>query len=234
MIPLADGDRFSVRAETFDGYLVLRHSVEDTPPHEPIDSLKSFKVVAEISKCDSFALFCDSLGVPAPYGERAFADVGIAGDGLFVRDDPDFPTVLNGFPYNYAVVTYDWTDQYEQAMSDIVWYRVFPSVPPASNVKNVRVVPNPYVGRAGWETGGDAKIQFVNIPEGAKIRIYDAAGGYIDTVRPNTYSFEGGGSQGTADWDLIDSDGKQVVSGVYLYRIESRTGDELGRFVIVR
>jgi hypothetical protein len=233
-LPLVDGDRFLVRAETFEGYLVLRHSVEDTPPHEPIDSIKSFKVVAEISKCDSFALFSDSLGVPLPYGEREFIDRGVVGDGLFVRDDPDFPTVLNGFPYNYAVVTYDWTDQHVQAMSEIRWRRVFPGIPPASDAKHVRVVPNPYVGRAGWETGGNAKIQFVNIPDGAKIKIYDAAGGYINTVRPNKFSFEDGGNQGTADWNLIDSDGKQVVSGIYLYRIESSSGSEMGRFIIVR
>jgi hypothetical protein len=233
-IPLVDGDRFSVRAETFEGYLVLRHSVEDTPPHEPIDSIRSFKVIAQISKCDSFALFSDSLGVPLPYATREFTDQGVTGDGIFVNDDPDFTTVLNGFPYNYSVVTYDWNDVHEQAMSEVVWHRVFPAVPPASNARNVRVVPNPYVGGAGWETGGDSKVQFVNIPDGSKIRIYDAAGGYINTVRPNLFSYEGGGSQGTADWNLIDSDGKQVVSGIYLYRIESKSGNELGRFIIVR
>ncbi|MFH1312152.1 MAG: T9SS type A sorting domain-containing protein [Candidatus Eisenbacteria bacterium] len=233
-VPLADGDRIAVRAETFDGYLVLRHSVEDTPPHEPTDSIRSFKVIAEISKCDSFALFSDSLGVPAPYATRTFTDRGITGDGIFVNDNPDFTTVFNGFPYNYAVVTYDWSSQHHQAMSKVVWSKVFPAVSPASDARRVRVVPNPYVGRAGWEMGGDSKIQFVNIPDGAKIRIYDAAGGYINTVRPNQFSYEGGGSQGTADWNLVDSDGKQVVSGIYLYRIESKSGNELGRFIIVR
>jgi hypothetical protein len=237
-IPLVTGgsydERFSIKAETFDGYLILRHSVEDTPPHEPTDSIRYFKVIFEMSKCDSFELFTDSLGVPDPYGTRHFSDRGVIGDNIFVNNNPDFETVLNGFPYNYAVVTYDWTSKYVQAMSDTLWYNVFPAVRPAPDVKNVRVVPNPYKGSAGWELGGESKVQFINIPNGAKVRIYDAAGGYINTVYPNSYSYAGGGQQGTADWNLIDSDGKKVVSGIYIYRIESKSGNEIGRFIIVR
>ena len=93
-------------------------------------------------------------------------------------------------------------------------------------------MPNPYRGRADWETGGESRVQFINIPNGAKIKIYDAAGGYINTVYPNTFSY--GEQQGTANWNLLDSDGKQVVSGIYIYRIESKSGNELGRFIIVR
>ena len=33
---------------------------------------------------------------------------------------------------------------------------------------------------------------------------------------------------------LIDSDGKSVVSGIYIYKIESPSGNKLGRFIIVR
>lgn len=145
----------------------------------------------------------------------------------------DFKTVLNGFPYDYAVVTYDWSSGHELLMSDINWVRVFPSVPPADNVDKVYVVPNPYVARAGWEIG-EPKIQFVNIPRKAKIRIYDAAGGYINTVYPNHYSYDPSEPQGTADWNLKDSDGKDVVSGVYIYRVESSKGTKIGRFIVVR
>ena len=225
-------DKFSINAETFDGYLVLRHSVEDRPPHEPTDSVRHFKVIIEISKCDSFEFFTDSLGVADPYGTRHFVDRGVIGEDFTVTTDPDFPTVHNGFPYNYAVVTYDETSGYQKAMSDTVFCRVFPAVSAAPNTKDVRVVPNPYRGRADWETGGESKVQFINIPNGAKIKIYDAAGGYINTVYPNTFSY--GEQQGTANWNLLDSDGKQVVSGIYIYRIESKSGNELGRFIIVR
>lgn len=234
LIPLVDQDLFTIRAETFDGYLVLRHSIEDRPPHEPADSIRHYKVIAEISKCDTFEFFEDANGDPAPDSTRSFTDRGILTDAPGVTPDPDVHTVINGFPYQYAVATYDWTDRHEQAISDLVWQRVFPAASPAATAKHVRVVPNPYVRRAGWEVGGESKIQFVNIPREAKIRIYDASGGYINTVRPNVFSYDPSAPQGTADWNLKDSDGKSVVSGIYLYRIESDSGSEMGRFVIVR
>ena len=231
--PFESGDRFSVRVETFAGYLVLRHSVEDRSVPGS-DSITAYKVIANISKCDTFELFSLPNGEPDPGGTRYFTDKGIVGGQPGVTPDPDVNTVLNGFPYDYAVVTYDWTDTHQLVTSDITWARVFPSAPPAPNADDVRVVPNPYVGRAGWETGGVAKIQFVNVPTGAQIRIYDAAGGYINTIYPNRYSHGDAAMQGSADWNLKDDDGKDVVSGIYLYRLESGGSTETGRFIIVR
>jgi hypothetical protein len=233
MVPFVSGERFNVAAETFDGYMVLRHSVEDRPASGG-DGIGQYKVVANVSKCDTFALFLDPGGEPDPYGTRQFIDEGIVAGQPGVTPDPEVQTVLNGFPYDYAVVTYDWTSDHQQTMSEIVWQRVFPSLPPASSVSGIYVVPNPYVGRAGWETGGEAKIQFMNVPGSAKIRIYDAAGGYINTVHPRRYSYDESMPQGTADWNLRDSDGEEVVSGIYIYRIESDTGSDTGRFIVVR
>jgi len=231
LIPLVIDDQFSISAETFDGYLVLRHSVEDrsTPDWQPVQ----YKIIANISKCDTFEFFLDANGEYDPHGTRHYVDQGVWIEQEGVEISKDFKTVLNGFPYDYAVVTYDWSAGREQLMSDINWVRVFPSVPPADNVDKVYVVPNPYVARAGWEIG-EPKIQFVNIPRKAKIRIYDAAGGYINTVYPNHYSYDPSEPQGTADWNLKDSDGKDVVSGVYIYRVESSKGTKIGRFIVVR
>jgi hypothetical protein len=233
-IPLVRGDRFTVSANTFDGYLVLRHSVEDRAGSG--DDIEAYKVVGALSKCDSFDFFVDpDTGEPHPFGTREFVDEGITVDQPGVDPDPGVNTVTNGFPYDYAVVTYDWNELHEQVMSDITWQRVVPAVSPdLTTAGNVRVVPNPYVGSAAWETGGEAKIQFTNIPRGAKIRIYDAAGGYINTVHPNTYSYDPDEPQGTADWNLKDSDGEDVVSGIYVYQIESSVGNDKGRFIIVR
>ncbi len=234
LIPLVLGDQFSITAETFDGYLILRHSVEDrsTPDWEPVQ----YKIIANISKCDTFEFFLDENGEYDPDGTRHYTDMGVRVEQEGVDVSQSFETVLNGFPYDYVVVTYDWTADHQQVMSKITpedWKRVFPSVPPAKSVARVNVVPNPYVAKAGWEIG-EPKIQFVNIPRAAKIRIYDAAGGYINTVYPNYYSYDPNEPQGTADWNLKDSDGKDVVSGVYIYRVESSSGTKIGRFVVVR
>jgi hypothetical protein len=224
-LPLVDGDRFSIVAETFEGYLVLRHSIEDRTDQ--------YKVISNISKCDSFEFFQDGQGLPAPYGERYYIDLGISAMQPGVQPEPDQPTVLNGFPYSYTVVTYDMSETHQEEVSTPEWRRVYPSVPPATSVNHVYVVPNPYVREAGWEEG-DSKLQFVNVPEGTVIRIYDAAGDYVNTVYPNRYSYDPGKLQGTVDWDLRNADGTKVVSGIYIYRLESDRGEKTGRFIVVR
>lgn len=221
--PFVPGDIFSISVETFDGYLVLRRSVED----------RQFKIINNISKCDSFEFFCDAQGNPDPGGLRKYVDQGVWMEGEGYGKQPDFKTVLNGFPYEYTVVTYDWTSARRLAMSDTTgrWQYVVPSSPPGRSVDDVVVVPNPYVKHAAWELG-EAKIQFINVPIGAKISIYDAVGGYITTIYPEYYSF--GEQQGRAEWNLKNGKNEDVASGVYIYRVESRGQTRLGRFVIVR
>jgi hypothetical protein len=96
----------------------------------------------------------------------------------------------------------------------------------------VRAVPNPYTFQAGWEQGDEDKIQFVNVPPGAVIKIYDASGGYIGTVIPSRNL--DGSQAGTADWHLVDSDGEQVVSGIYIFRVEAEGNTKMGRFIVIR
>jgi hypothetical protein len=224
-IPLVDGDRLSIVAETFEGYLVLRRSIEERPGQ--------YKVISNISKCDSFEFFQDGQGLPDPYGERYYIDRGIVDDQPGVDSDPDQPTVLNGFPYEYVVATFDMSESHEQIMSPIEWQLVYPSAPPASSVDEVYVVPNPYIREAGWDLDG-SKLRFVNVPEGAVIKIYDASGGYVDTVYPNRYRYDPSEQQGSMDWDLKNADGTKVVSGIYIFKLESDRGEKMGRFIVVR
>ncbi|HVP57522.1 MAG TPA: hypothetical protein VMU02_05455 [bacterium] len=220
-------DQFKVRAQTFEGYLVLRRSVEDRTT--PSDTM--YKVIADLKRCENPEFFADQTGKQDPYGERYFYDKGIHGSGVGVTPDSTARVVLNGFPYDYAVVTYDWSSDYSLVMSLIRWTKVYPAPAAARTADQVYVVPNPYRFRAAWEQG-EAKLQFLNVPEGATIRIFDAAGGYIDTVRPN-HRLDGT-QNSTADWNLRDSDGKQVTSGIYIFKVDAKTGDKMGRFIVVR
>jgi len=226
MVPLVSGNRFAISGETFEGYLVIRRSVEDR------EGL--YKVRSNVSKCDTFEFFEDSEGNYDPWGDRNYSDRGVLSDQPGVNPDPGLETVLNGFPYQYAVVTWDWSDDHLQVLSPINWYGVTPSMSPnTTGVDDVTVVPNPYVLSAGWEVD-DSKLLFTNVPSDATIRIFDAAGGYIDTVRPTSYSYDQSEKQGSAEWDLRNAAGKQITSGIYIYHIESKLGEALGRFIVVR
>jgi len=222
-------DGFRIRGFTFEGYLVLRHSVEDRAGASG-DTL--YKVIADLSRCRHPEFFADASGRQAPDSTRYFNDRGIRGGTEGVTPDSLTYVILNGFPYRYAVVTYDWSDDFDLMTSDTTWTEVFPSVTPVGKVlKDVYAVPNPYLFSAGWDEP-DAKMQFVNVPVGAVIRIYDASGGLIRTVMPGRNLDQS--QAGTADWNLRDNDGEQVVSGIYIFTVEAGGSGRTGRFVVIR
>jgi len=217
-------DQFSIDCETFEGYQVLRRSVEDRPD--------VYKIIANIGRCDTAAFF-----LPVD-GTRHFVDLGIRGDGEGVDPDPDAPTVLNGFPYYYSVVTYDVLDDPASpgklVTSPVDEIKVYPAPPVGSSVQDVYVVPNPYEFNAGWEESAtESKLQFMNVPQGAEIQIFDVTGNYVQTVRPEMKS-DGETQSGRAEWDLKNGSGRDIVSGVYIYYITAGGDEKIGRFVVVR
>ncbi|MBI5866885.1 MAG: T9SS type A sorting domain-containing protein [candidate division Zixibacteria bacterium] len=78
----------------------------------------------------------------------------------------------------------------------------------------------------------DMRIHFINLPDTATIRIYSLAGDLIREIHHpdrflTTYSSEVG-------WDLISRNAQPVVSGIYIYRVDSRLGSQVGKIVIIK
>jgi len=103
----------------------------------------------------------------------------------------------------------------------------------------VKVVPNPYLVRNEWERHPDfRKIKFINLPTECTIRIYNFAGDLIKTLRhaatktedPGNVPFEAGGDE---NWDLLSESGQKPAPGIYLFHVESKTGNQIGKFVII-
>lgn len=99
---------------------------------------------------------------------------------------------------------------------------------------NVYPVPNPYVRDVTspsfprWERPGERRIDFVNLPADALIRVYTLAGDLVRTFRHTD-------SHGTARWDLRNEDDEIVVSGVYIWMVTTESGEtRRGQLVIVR
>jgi hypothetical protein len=103
------------------------------------------------------------------------------------------------------------------------------TVAPVDNLDDVLVVPNPFVIGEGFSLPGEEdNIQFVNIPNPCTIRIYTVRG---DLVRKIEVA-EGTGA--IAEWDQVTDFGQFVVSGIYIYHIESEFGTKIGKLAIVR
>ncbi len=107
---------------------------------------------------------------------------------------------------------------------------------------NIYVYPNPATRDALAEyqqmnpNGDDptgVKVTFTNLPEARNtIKIYTTSGDLVQTLDHN-----GLAGVGHISWNLMSRNGQEVVSGVYLYSVESddsRFERFVGKFVVVR
>ena len=96
------------------------------------------------------------------------------------------------------------------------------------DIDKIRVVPNPYLGEASWETSeGQRKLQFVNLPDQCSIRIYTLAGELIRTL-------DHANGTGTEDWNMLSESNRGIASGVYLYNVQSDYGNYTGKFAVIK
>ncbi|MBI5726747.1 MAG: hypothetical protein HY965_02770, partial [Ignavibacteriales bacterium] len=106
-----------------------------------------------------------------------------------------------------------------------------------NKMKNIHVVPNPYISAAAWEranlnsTGrGERRIDFVNLPQSCTIRIYSISGMLVKTIVKAENLF---GS--TASWNLLSEEGMEIAYGLYVYHVDAPgVGSYIGKFAIIK
>jgi len=134
---------------------------------------------------------------------------------------------------------------------------VIPGTQVEKTAGKVFVVPNPYRGDQNysaynppWEkpsplqnildqtnnsninrwTETDRRLQFVNVPSPAQIKIFSLAGDLIITLHHDNPH------EGIVDWNLTSEKGLTIASGIYLYTVEDKTNgmSQVGRFVVIK
>jgi hypothetical protein len=113
-------------------------------------------------------------------------------------------------------------------LANMIAEPVEPTAGPAANLQGVAVVPNPFRARESWDLPGGNEVHFVNLPAKARIRVYTVAG---DLVRDLSHDES---VRDFTRWDLKNADGRDVASGIYMYRVESGTFFAQGRFIVIR
>ena len=77
------------------------------------------------------------------------------------------------------------------------------------------------------------RVKFANLPYAKNtINIYTLSGDLVETIE-----HDGTEGYGEASWNLISRNGQEVVSGIYMYVVQSEDGafeDFIGKFVVVR
>jgi len=154
-------------------------------------------------------------------------------------DDTD---VAVGIDYFYYVVTVNSAGVESSPHLARTQHGVSPSTEPETAVGDVYVVPNPYDARyqlgtfqaaAGEPLPGFAEnVVFYGLPANATIIVYTLDG--VQIKRIEHVAAEGTAGQGTEAWDLTTDTGLPIVSGVYIYAVDSDAGDAIGKLVVVR
>ncbi len=106
-----------------------------------------------------------------------------------------------------------------------------------SGLKNIKVVPNPYIATNAMEESTlntnlkqDRRIMFTHIPAQCEINIFSASGIHVDEI-----IVENQPSDGSVQWDLISKEGLDVAAGIYIYMVETDTGEaHHGKFAVIK
>jgi hypothetical protein len=145
---------------------------------------------------------------------------------------------MAGFRTDYTVTSIGpglQSDLLETPLSESAVVTVSPGAPPAANLERVAVVPNPYKHFAEWDpAAGEGRVHFIHLPVGSRVRIFTTS---AELVRELTLNAQGspGGVTGELEWDLRNGQGKKVVSGIYVYQVETPEGRaRKGHFVIIK
>ena len=101
----------------------------------------------------------------------------------------------------------------------------------ANGLENIRAVPNPYLGYSAYETSQFSNIvKITNLPANATITIYSLDGKFIRQYKRNEVGAPVNGRNRAIseqqispalEWDLKNSKGIPVASGVYLIHIDA-------------
>jgi len=94
----------------------------------------------------------------------------------------------------------------------------------------IRVVPNPYYAYSNYETSNlDNRVKITNLPEVCTVSIYNLGGTLIRrfkkqeavvALQPKEYSDPVSWHDGSLDWDLTNTVGIPIASGVYVIHVE--------------
>jgi len=180
-------------------------------------------------------------------------------DSLFAVGRYSFvdTNVLNGFPYFYSIVPVSIVPGATPGSDNTLVGNpsatnaqvVYPRGDAQKDIDHVYVVPNPYRGGAQWdlvpraEDPSGTKITFHNLPRTrGTIHIFTLAGDLVrdipfDGTPPADLQYGKDtvtSGQGEVAWNLISRNGQSIVSGIYLYSVDSDIGKHVGKFVIIR
>ena len=106
-----------------------------------------------------------------------------------------------------------------------------PGYRPSDSVRDVKVVPNPYIVRSIFnENEYLRQLRFTNVPKSCQIKIYTVTGEFVQVI--DHYDLV----DGNAIWDLRTINNQEVAPGLYIFTLIDNDTEEkfVGKFAIIR
>ena len=198
----------------------------------------------------------DPNGIHRVYPEASKTDSSDTTDEGFLRYY-EYEYVITDLqpsvPWTFSVTTFDFgsiggTTELNSLESAKLLNAVSDYPMPNSEVVEeqglgVTVWPNPYRIDGGYAAKGyenrardksaarSRRVHFGNLPKVCTIRIYTLDGDLVKEIIHNRPD-GGPGSQEEA-WDVISRNTQAVVTGIYLWHVESDMGEQLGKLVLI-
>ncbi|MBU1949761.1 MAG: hypothetical protein KJ927_13695 [Candidatus Eisenbacteria bacterium] len=221
---------------------------EDSPHH--IKHFTDFTVTSTYDVLTG-ASGPDSIKPYYPVGRYKYTDTGGLHNGmLYYYDITAFSTIPDTLDPGDPLLGIEPTIAYyelESRPTATEDQAVIPIWSGTSSMDDIYVIPNPYIrgGQpASWDLNPSdsdptgTKIAFAHLPrKKCEIHIYTLAGDLVQTLEHDPALDAALGREsnsGTVFWNLITSNGQDVVSGVYLFAANCGSDTKVGRFVIIR
>jgi hypothetical protein len=160
---------------------------------------------------------------------------------FFNIDSIDYPKTGSRYAISWERNFWD-TDTFQFSLDS------FENISPekiSSDLKKVRVVPNPYVGTNAMEEAvinpylnQPRKVMFTNIPSKCEITIFTPSGVKVKTISVNN---DYNSDDGIVHWDLLNEEGLEIAAGMYLFHLKPNFSDNvlnrkevIGKFAIIK
>ncbi len=189
-------------------------------------------VVHDVNSNDTFDLFEDRIFVGAPTGSRWRATAFIIDFQLATE---------SSYPAPGSVYQVDWKRPFHE--SDTIRFSVtaddnLDRSAIASEMDNIKVVPNPYVMTNMMESAvanpflnQRRRLMFTHVPSDCIIKIFTVSGVMVDEILVSNEP-----ENGIIHWDMLTRENLEIAAGMYIYHIEAHeTGDQkIGKFAVIK
>jgi hypothetical protein len=156
-------------------------------------------------------------------GTINLGNVGSGGTYQFIDGDRTFKVEETKF---YSILSVDEFGN-KSGKTNIIAHKK--NIGPASVLKNVYVVPNPFVIDSGFKgLGAERMLGIYGLPAVCTINFYSFAGQRLWTIDHNAKTY-------SDNWEQITRNNQDLASGVYFFVVTTPAGEKtVGKFIVIK